>query len=146
MVKQGLNLKQRKSVALAIFQDVSMAFESLQNLHPTSTSSFSPEDLPSNMLSFYKHVEGINRTQIENVIEPVSVDESLEVFRSKPCTFAEKKYKNYTFEPKRFDSPYTSVNFGVPDILNTIKPFEIKTIKDFGKGILILWTQDIISK
>jgi hypothetical protein len=145
LLKPGLNIEQRKSVALAIFQDVSIAFESLQSLHPTSTSSFSPEDLPSNMISFYRNVEGYSESYIRDTIETVSVAESLSVFRLYPCTFADKQYKNKTFTPKRFESPYTSGDVGIPSIFNTIQPFVIKTIRDFGNADLILWSQDIIS-
>ncbi|CAA0183155.1 exported hypothetical protein [Tenacibaculum maritimum] len=145
LVRPGLTLEQRKSVALAIFQDVSIAFESLQSLHPTSTSSFSPEDLPSNMLSFYRHVEELTDQQILNVIETVGIEESLRVIRLYPCTFADKRFKNKTFEPVRFESPYTSGDVGIPTIFNSIQPFEIKPASSFGNADLILWEQDIIS-
>jgi hypothetical protein len=49
-----------------------------------------------------------------------------------------------TFAPVRFDSPYTSNNFGVPNEFKTIQPFEIKGVKDFRKADLILLEQDII--
>lgn len=143
LVRPGLNLEQRKSVALAILQNVSTAFESFQSVHPTSNSSFEPADLPSNMINFYRHVEGLTNQQILNVIEPVSIEQSLEVFRLYPCTFASDEYKNRTFGPLRFESPYTSANFGIPNILNTIKPFEIKTVKHFGSANLILLEQKI---
>ncbi len=146
LVKPGLSFAQRKSVALAILQDVSLAFESLQSLHPTSTSSFEPADLPSNMLSFYRHVEGYTEQQIRNIIETVSVNQSLEVFRLYPCTFVDKKYKNKTFKPVRFESPYTSSDFGVPNVFNTVQPLTIKSIKEFGTADLILFQQDIISR
>ena len=144
LVKAGLNLEERKSVALAIFQDVSMAFEQMQGLHPTSGSSFEPADLPSNMISFYRTVEGMSRVEIEAVTKPVSPEESLEVYRAYPGTFTDSRYKNKSFQPKYFDSPYTSSSFGVPDILNTIQPLSIKAYKDLGKAKLIFLEQDLI--
>lgn len=144
-MKPGLNLQERKSAALAIFQNVSSAFEQFQAVHPTSNSSFEPADLPSNMLNFYRHVEGITEQQIRDIIEPVSIDQSLEVFEQYPCTFASDEYKNRTFSPVRFESPYTSDDFGIPSILNTITPLQVKSANDFGNADLILLEQDIIS-
>ena len=97
------------------------------------------------MLNFYRNVEGFTEQQIRNEIETVSIAESLEVFRLFPCTFADKKNKNKKFKPVRFESPYTSADFGAPDIFNTIQPFIIKPASSFGNGDLILWEQDIIS-
>lgn len=145
LVKPGLSLAERKYAALAIMQNVSTAFELFQSVHPTSASSFEPADLPSNMLSFYRHVEGLTQQQILDAIEPVSIEQSLEVLGLFPCTFSSDEYKNRTFEPVRFESPYTSGDFGVPDILNTIEPFEVSPLTEFGNANLILFEQDIIS-
>lgn len=146
LVKQGLNLDERKSVALAIFQDVSMAFEQFQGMHPTSGSSFEPADLPSNMLSFYRTVEGISESEIKEMIKPVLPEQAIEVYRSYQGTFTKRKYKNRSFTPRYFNTPYTSSSFGVPDRLNTIKPASISSMKDFGKAKLILIEQDFIRK
>lgn len=121
-----------------------MAFEQMQALHPTSGSSFEPADLPSNMLSFYRTVEGISVSEIKEMINPVSPEQAIEVYRSYPGTFTERRYKNRSFTPRYFDSPYTSSSFGVPERLNTIKPTPISSIRDFGKAKLILFDQDII--
>lgn len=145
LVSPDLTLEERKSVALAILQNVSTAFELLQSIHPTSTSSFEPADLPSNMLNFYRHVEGLTEEQISAAIEPVSIEQAIEVLRLHPCTFTSDEYKNRSFEPIRFESPYTSQNFGIPDILNTIVPFVVSPATDFGNADLILLEQDIIS-
>ncbi len=40
----------------------------------------------------------------------------------------------------------TTRDFGVPDILNTIEPFEISLLADFGNANLILLEQDIMSR
>ncbi len=144
LVKEGLSLDERKSIALAIFQDVSNAFETFQNVHPISESSYSPEDLPSNMLSFYRIVEGISENEIRKLIQPLSSEKSLEVYRSYPGTFTKERYKNRSFKPRYFDTPYTSSSFGIPDKLNTIKPATIKSYKEFGQANLILLEQDLI--
>ncbi|NEN24156.1 RHS repeat-associated core domain-containing protein [Cryomorpha ignava] len=149
LVKEGLNLDERKSVALAIFQDVSMAFESFQAvgaLVGRGDSSFSPEDLPSNMLSFYRTIEGMERSEVEAMTKPVSPEQAIDVYRSYPGTFTDSQYKNRSFNPRYFDTPYTSSNFGVPDRLNTIKPASISSTRDFGKANLILLDQDLIRK
>ncbi|TRX60189.1 toxin [Fulvivirga sp. M361] len=146
LVKPNLSIEERKSIALAIFQDVSMAFEQLQGIHPTSGSSFEPADLPSNMLSFYRNVEGLSKDEIKEMIQPLSPKQSLEVYRSYPGTFTDSQYKNRSFEPRYFDTPYTSSNFGVPDKLNTIKPASISSVRDFGTANLILFDQDMIKR
>lgn len=56
-VQRGLTVDQKKSVALAIFLDVSRAFERYQGSYFFSlftNSSFSGEDLISNLISFYR--------------------------------------------------------------------------------------------
>ena len=143
LVKPGLSFEERKSVALAIFQDVSKAFEHMQGL-AGSDSSFEPSDLPSNMLSFYRAVEGISENEIRELIQPLSPEQSLDVYRSYPGTFSDSQYKNYSFEPRHFDTPYTSKEFGIPDRLNTIQPASISTMKEFGTANLILFDQDMI--
>ncbi|MDX9749569.1 MAG: hypothetical protein RBT71_00610, partial [Flavobacteriales bacterium] len=52
-VKYDLSISDREKIAMAIMQDVSMEFEQLQALHPTSGSSFEPADLVSNILGLY---------------------------------------------------------------------------------------------
>lgn len=144
LVKPGLSLEERKSVALSIFQDVSMRFEALQGLHPTSGSSFEPADLPSNMISFYRTVEGYTESQLSKILDFVEPSQAIEVYNAYPGTFTDKKYKNYSFSPKRFESKYTSENFGIPSELNTIKPMNIGTMWDFGKSNLLFREEDII--
>lgn len=59
-IKKGLKLDQKKSVALAIFLDISKEFETMQGNWFWSfftNSSFSAEDLVSNLIGFYRAVE-----------------------------------------------------------------------------------------
>jgi hypothetical protein len=57
VISRGLTLEQKKSVALAIFIEVTFLFESLQEaprkLGIPFNSGFSAEDLVSNLLGFY---------------------------------------------------------------------------------------------
>lgn len=58
-VKLGLTHAQKESVALAIFMEVSMKFEGYQGIFPfnlVSDSSFSAEDLVSDLIGFYRAV------------------------------------------------------------------------------------------
>ena len=42
--------------------------------------------------------------------------------------------------------PFTSDDFGIPNILNTITPLQVQSTNDFGRANLILLEQDIISR
>ncbi|MFP4203207.1 MAG: hypothetical protein ACLFS4_02615, partial [Opitutales bacterium] len=67
-VKHELSEAQKKAVALGIFKEVSDNFENLQANWPfswISNSGNSEEDRPSNLIAFYRAVEGFSRDQIE---------------------------------------------------------------------------------
>jgi hypothetical protein len=83
-VDLSLNLEQRRSVALAIFLEVSMAFERLQASFPYAAftdSGFSCEDLVSNLVGFYRAVkpQGSIVDYIE-ICEPVSLEAARKVW------------------------------------------------------------------
>ena len=125
-IKSGLSLDDKKSVALAIFQDMSVGFERFQGMIPPSRhSSFEPSDLPSNMLNFYMNVNGLNEDQIMSLIKPVSPISALMVYRQYPGTFSSLAYKNYTFKPVFFESVYTPVPYAIPKEFEQITPVEI---------------------
>jgi RHS repeat-associated protein len=70
-VRHNLSVKQKESVALAIFQEVSVRFESGQRgmlgiQDKIMHSSFSEEDLVSNLIGFYRAVKGYARADIES--------------------------------------------------------------------------------
>lgn len=125
-VKSGLSLKQKEQVALAIFQEVSIAFESFQAFGAVigkGDSSFEPADLISNLISFYRTVkpeltEGI----ILDLSKELTPEESVEVYRKYPGTFSDKKYKNKIFKPKYFPNEYCKGQPIFPKELNSIKP------------------------
>jgi RHS repeat-associated protein len=81
-VSDNLTGAQVESVALGIFQDVSMQFEDYQQImsKPWNNSGFSPEDLPSNLLSFYMTIKGYSKAQVGKlcgVIDDVKTNEKL---------------------------------------------------------------------
>jgi hypothetical protein len=83
VVRHGLTPAQRKSVALAIFMEVSLGFEKMQGSWPYSwtraaASSFSEEDLVSNLIGFYRVVEP--SVDYLKLCRPVSRDASEEVW------------------------------------------------------------------
>ncbi len=128
-IKSGLSLEQKEQAALSIFQQVSFEFEYLQLLGYAigrGDSAFEPADLPSNMLGFYMAVKPeLTKDKIMSLIEPLSAQESLEIFNNHSDMFShlfEKlKYKNTSFSPIYFNNKYSD-SISVPNELNSIVP------------------------
>lgn len=60
-IKKGLSISERQAVALSIFMEVSLGFESIQEKYSLFTNSgYSEEDLVSNLIGFYVEVLGIH--------------------------------------------------------------------------------------
>ncbi|HYH05129.1 MAG TPA: hypothetical protein VEC37_18710 [Bacillota bacterium] len=120
-VRRELSLKEKKSVAMAIYFEVSMDFEKLQGQIPlskTRDSSFSGEDLVSNLIGFYRAVEpGKKYVQM---CDPVSKEEALKIFdRFGPIG----KYKNRQIRPLLFHLNAKGPVLGqLPPFLRTIQP------------------------
>ena len=99
-VKTGLSVAQKKSVALAIFMEVSMRFETMQSnwfyKHVTD-SGFSAEDLVSNLIGFYKAIDPL--LDVEEICGVVSTQSSLDVWDTYGPI---GQYKNRTFQPLFF--------------------------------------------
>jgi hypothetical protein len=101
-VKTGLPLHEKKSVALAIFMEVSMGFETMQsnwfyrNIAGTD-SGFSAEDLVSNLIGFYKATDP--SLDIHKICQVVSPDASLKVWDTYGAV---GQHKNRTFKPLFF--------------------------------------------
>ena len=58
-IRKGIEINDKKSVALSIFLDVSNAFESMQSRWPfrwVTNSGYSAEDLVSDLIGFYRAV------------------------------------------------------------------------------------------
>jgi hypothetical protein len=108
-VKYGLNLYEKKQIALAILQEVSLKYESMQALQPGGTSSFEPSDLVSNLLSFYFFVEGYKKDEIFKLCAKRSKEESLAIYKQYPQTFSSAEYKNKTFLPIFLKNKYCTI-------------------------------------
>lgn len=120
-IKRNLSLKEKKSVAMAIYFDVSMQFETFQGICPlpkTRDSSFSGEDLVSNLIGFYRAVEP-GKKYIE-MCEPVSRKKALELWdKYGPIG----KYKNHKIRPLLFHLGTEKPVLGtLPLFLRTIRP------------------------
>jgi hypothetical protein len=100
-VKRGLSTAQREEVALAIFIEVSVGFETMQGSFPwgwissrSKDSSFSEEDLVSDLIGFYVAVRpGIKPVDL---CKAVSVEASLVVWDTYGSVGS---HKNHTFVP-----------------------------------------------
>lgn len=78
LVAQNLSIQQMESVALGIFLEVTFGFESLQWWTGAPSSSFSEEDVVSNLLGFYKVVRP--ELDVMKLCEPVSAEASFAVW------------------------------------------------------------------
>jgi hypothetical protein len=100
-VKRGLSTTQKETVALAIFMEVSVGFETLQGSFPWSwvssrsrDSSFSEEDLVSDLIGFYVAVRpGLKP---KDLCKAVSKEASLAVWDTYGSVGSNK---NHTFSP-----------------------------------------------
>lgn len=116
-VRTGLPLAAKESVALAIFQEVSLAFESKQGWALWSDSSFSVEDLVSNMISFYNAVRP--GPDYLALCQPVSKEASLKIWDTKGAVGS---HKNKKFEPVFFDCEECTAKGPYPIELQKITP------------------------
>ena len=125
-VKKGLSLAQKKSVALAIFLNVSRDFEGMQGnifFRQFTDSGYSAEDLVSNLIGFYR---AVNPSQ--NYLKqcnPVSKKEALYVWDTYGAV---GKYKNKTTSPYIFPTnPNLKVKpkkMMLPNIFTKITPMK----------------------
>jgi len=99
VVRKGLPNHVKQQVALAIFMEVSIGFESLQDSWAARTfaqsdSGFSEEDLVSNLVGFYKALFPI--IDIDALCKPVSIAASRAVWNASGPV---GRNKNRRFEP-----------------------------------------------
>ena len=85
VVRKGLSAEARERVGLSIFMAASLGFEALQGRFPFSiasgASSFSPEDLVSNLIGFYAAFRGVPRqAEMRRLCGEVGVAESYKVW------------------------------------------------------------------
>ena len=114
----------QEGIALAIFMDVSMAFEGLQSnwfFRHVSDSGFSTEDLVSNLIGFYRALRPGD--DFIKLCQPVSKQQALDTWDTYGAV---GRHKNKTFNPIFFPNP--AIQKGkptpgkLPPELNEIKP------------------------
>lgn len=119
-VKYSLPIQTKKEIALAIFMEVSHAFESLQSktaLITRSDSGYSVEDLVSNLVSFYSEVmPGVDYMKL---CEPVSKEASKKVWQQFGPVGS---IKNKSFQPIFFDCDECNSKGPFPKQLQLIRP------------------------
>lgn len=107
VVRKGLDQLQKQRVALGIYLAASHDFERLQGSFPfslvTGASSFSPEDLVSNLIGFVRAYNGYDHVRMRAVCGEVSVAESYRIWDEHlPQGFG--GLKNRTMKPIYFPS------------------------------------------
>ncbi len=123
-LKKGMKLEQKKSVALSIFLDVSKDFETMQGnwfWGIFTDSSFSAEDLVSNLIGFYRAVEP--QKQFIQICEPVSKKEALHIWDTYGAVGSNKNYRTTPYiYPIGESKNYGPMSSSLPPLLNTIQP------------------------
>lgn len=98
IVRRNLSNMQKKQVALAIFIEVSLAFEERQAsfvARKFSDSGFSEEDLVSNLIGFYRAMYPM--IEVDQLCKPVSVEASRAVWKNDGAVGINK---NRSFTPR----------------------------------------------
>ena len=125
IIRKGLTAQQKEAVALAIYLDASHQFETMQGSFPFSiasgASSYSPEDLVSNLIGFYTAYRGFTQEAMREACGEVSVDESLRIWDEHlPDGLA--GIKNKTTRPILFLTKEGPGDTNFPQIFQTIVP------------------------
>ncbi|MEK6371720.1 MAG: DUF4157 domain-containing protein [Acidobacteriota bacterium] len=123
-VKRGLSIEQKKSVALAIFQEVSRSFEDFQSwgwVIGRGSSSFSEEDLVSNLIGFYSAVESIPFEEYLELCAPVGKEDSKAVLTEHGAPGTKK---NKSFKPVLYPCKACAAAGVFPAEFQTIEPAE----------------------
>ena len=97
-VKYNLSVGEKEQVALAIFMEVSIAFEGMQDSFPYSRftdSGFSMEDLVSNLIGFYVVVRPALLNRLSSLCDIVSKKATYDVWDSYGAV-GQTKNKNFT--------------------------------------------------
>lgn len=132
VVQKGLSQAQLESVGLAIYLSASFDFENLQGTFPFSLvaggSSFSTEDLVSNVIGFYSAARAISQDRMRTLCGEVSVDESYRIWdEHTPNGFSE--HKNRTTTPVLFPTQYAPSESEAP-----VFPAALSSIKAARQG------------
>ena len=112
LINRTLSEDEILSVALQIYRIQSLNFEALQSwTNWVGNSSFSEEDLPSNLIAFYRAARGFDRPQIESICDVWNSTRSL------------AKYEDYNFQENRTFRPLSLPTGGSwPSELATVHP------------------------
>lgn len=93
-LERSLSEDEVRKVALSVFMIQSQAFESLQGWTDViAGSSFSEEDLPSNLISFYRAAEGYSSVEVREICDAWDEERSLEKLEGYNFT------RNRSFKP-----------------------------------------------
>jgi len=105
VIKHDLNIHQKRSIALAIFQKVSLKFETKQRFmgifDMITDSGFSQEDLVSNIIGFYIALNMISKNDAIARLHPVSQRTSEHLWRTNGSVGS---HENHTFNPQYLDT------------------------------------------
>ncbi|MFG0603052.1 MULTISPECIES: hypothetical protein [Delftia] len=98
IVRHNLSVAEKKSVALAIFMEVSLEFEAHQELFPkfVTDSGFSQEDLVSNLIGFHIGVGTVTLAEVIAMAKPVSKETALAIWDRNGAVGS---HKNRGFKP-----------------------------------------------
>jgi hypothetical protein len=127
--------KTKKQIALAILQDVSKKFETLQIggfLLGDGSSSFEVADLVSNVLGYYSLIEKIDKTAILNKCGNLNPSESLAIYKAYPTIWDQYNlsYRNTGFSP---------IFFNTNKCINPVFPFNYITPMDYTYNKFQKW-------
>lgn len=135
-----MSFSDKKSVALAIFLDVSHAFESMQSRRPfrwVTDSGYSAEDLVSNLIGFYRAINP--QVPYIQLCQPVSKDLALQIWDKYGAVGSNK---NYTTKPFIYPVPPPQILHPLPIAqrgpMCGILPPELNTIKPAESGVLFM--------
>ena len=149
----GLSQPEIYEVALAIFMKVSEAFEREQGTYSLQTplgpwrpetlfgSSFSEEDLVSDLLGFYRAAHGYSVADIKRLCRVFNPEGSKWAWDKLTAT-GWKPGKNYTWQPILYDIPETPIPGNVPPssgsgtcCQNSSFPSEFQQIQPATEGV-----------
>jgi|CXWL01.1.fsa_nt_gi hypothetical protein len=124
-VKDSLSVAQRKSVALAIFLDISNKFETMQSnwfYSLFTNSGYSAEDIVSNIVGFYRAVEPGKK--YISLCEPVSLDIALKIWDKFGPVGANKNFSGgpFLYSINERTNTGSAMCGKMPFFLDTISP------------------------
>lgn len=140
-VKHGLSLEQKKQVALTIFMEISLRFESFQKLlNPVTDSGYSQEDLVSNLIGFYIGIGEIEKLAALQLCHPTSDKTAYKIWDSEGAV---GKNKNSDWQPRYARATDRVDTMECRDecaLVNKQFPAEFTRIKPAPKGV---WFREI---